>query len=233
MNIANEVTYIATDDKRQVIPWVRMRNRKTGAVVEYRVEDAKLTDAQIATAQKRTMDCVDCHNRPTHIYQSPDRSVDTALRAGHIDRSLPYIKQQAVAALAKDYASTDAAVKAIPGELQKFYKENHPDVLAAKGPQIAAAGAALQKIFTTTRFPEMKVDWRTHPDNIGHMATLGCFRCHDDQHVSRDGKRISKDCDLCHTVLGAGGQTAAFEHPIDLGDLRAVNCSDCHTGGGM
>ncbi|HET8774158.1 MAG TPA: NapC/NirT family cytochrome c [Thermoanaerobaculia bacterium] len=233
MNIENEVTYVATDPKRQVIPWVRMRNRHTGVVTEYRAEDAKLTDAQLAAAAKRTMDCVDCHNRPTHIYRSPDRAVDTALRAGRIDRTLPFIKQQAVAALAKDYASTGEAVSAIRADLTAFYRDNHPAVFTAKQKEIASAAAVLQQTFRTTRFPEMKVDWRTHPDNVGHMATLGCFRCHDDQHVSRDGKRISKDCDLCHTVLAEGGASAAFEHPIDLGDLRAVNCSDCHTGGGM
>ncbi|MGZ5475828.1 MAG: cytochrome c3 family protein, partial [Thermoanaerobaculia bacterium] len=89
------------------------------------------------------------------------------------------------------------------------------------------------KIFETTRFPEMKVDWRTHPNNIGHMLTLGCFRCHDDQHVSKDGKRISKDCSICHSVVSENQTNAQFQHPVDLGDLRSVNCADCHTGGGM
>lgn len=233
MNLSNEVTFMATDKQRQVIPWVRIRNRKTGQVTEYRAEDAKVTDAQIAAASKRTMDCVDCHNRPTHIYRSPDLSVDKALRAGRIDRTLPFIKQQAVTVLAKDYASTDAAMKAIRADLEMFYRENHPDVLKTKQKQIASAAAELQQIFRTTRFPEMKVDWRAHVDNVGHMRTMGCFRCHDDQHVTRDGKRLTKQCDLCHTVLGPDGATAAFEHPIDLGDLRSVNCSDCHTGGGM
>ncbi len=233
MNIANEVTYVAADKQRQVIPYVRVRNRKTGQVTEYRAEDSKLTEAQIAAAQKRTMDCVDCHNRPTHIYRSPDASVDKALRAGRIDRSLPFIKQQAVTVLAADYASTAEAVPAIRAGLETFYRDNHAEVYAAKRQQIAGAAAELQQIFKTTRFPEMKVDWRTHADNVGHMRTQGCFRCHDDQHVSRDGKRLSKDCNLCHTVLTAGGTTAEFEHPIDLGDMRAVNCSDCHTGGGM
>jgi len=233
MNISNEVTYVAADKQHQVIPWVRVRNRRTGQVTDYRAEDSKLTDAQIATASKRSMDCVDCHNRPTHIYRSPDVSVDKALRAGRIDRTLPFIKQQAVTVLAKDYASTGEALGAIRADLDTFYRDNHAAVYAAKRQQIARAAAELQQIFKTTRFPEMKVDWRTHADNVGHMRTQGCFRCHDDQHVTRDGKRLSKDCNLCHNVLTAGGTTAAFEHPIDLGDLRAVNCSDCHTGGGM
>jgi nitrate/TMAO reductase-like tetraheme cytochrome c subunit len=233
MNIANEVTYVAADKQRQVIPWVRIRNRKTGQVIEYKAEDSKLSDAQIAAASKRTMDCVDCHNRPTHIYRAPDASVDMALRAGRIDRSLPFIKQQAVTALAKDYPTTDAAIAGIRVDLEKYYRENYPALLTSKSKQIAGAAAELQQIFRHSRFPEMNVDWRTHANNVGHMRTPGCFRCHDDQHVSRDGKRLSKQCDLCHTVLSENGANAAFEHPVDLGDLRAVTCSDCHTGGGM
>ena len=232
MNIANKVTYIATDDQHQKIPWIRVEDR-TGKVTEYRAEDSKLTAAQIAAAPKRRMDCIDCHNRPTHIYQSPDRAVDRALLAGTIDRTLPFAKQQAVAVLAKDYTSTPDALKAIAAELPAFYQKNHPAVYAAKKPAIDAAVATVQGIFQSIRFPEMRVDWRTHPDNIGHFMFLGCFRCHDDQHVSADGKRISKDCQICHTVLSDTQTNAQFEHPVDLGDLRAVNCADCHNGGGM
>jgi len=234
MNIANEMTYIATDRQRQAIPWVQMKDRRTGKVTVFKAEDSKLTDAQLASMPKRRMDCVDCHNRPTHIYVSPDRSVDTAIRAGRIDRSLPFVKQQSVAVLAKDYPSTEAAVAGIAKDFPAWYKENAAAAYASKQPQIAGAVTALQQIFQTTRFPEMKVDWRTHPDNVGHMMSLGCFRCHDDQHVSADGKRISKECTVCHTVIPAEGSTnTTFEHPVDLGDLRAVNCADCHTGGGM
>jgi nitrate/TMAO reductase-like tetraheme cytochrome c subunit len=233
MNIANEVTYASTDRQRQVIPWVRVRNRKTGQVTEYRSTESKLTDAQLAAAPRRRMDCVDCHSRPAHIYVSPDRAVDRALHAGRIDRSLPFIKQEGVALLVKDYPSTSVAVRSIRAGLTAFYRDQHAAVYAAKTNQVAVAATALQQIFETTRFPDMRVDWRTHPDNAGHMRTLGCFRCHDDQHVSKEGKRLSKECTLCHTLLAANGTTAAFEHPIDLGDLRTVTCSDCHTGGGM
>jgi nitrate/TMAO reductase-like tetraheme cytochrome c subunit len=232
MNIGNEITYFASDRQRQVIPWVKVKDR-SGRVTIYKAEDSKLTDAQIAAAPKRRMDCVDCHNRPTHIYVSPDRSVDGALRTALIDRSLPFAKQQAVAALAKDYPTTDAALKGIAADFPAWYRENQPAVFAAKTKQIDGAVKALQQIFQTTRFPEMRVDWRTHPSNVGHMTSQGCFRCHDDQHVSADGKRISKDCNICHTVMAEGKSDASFEHPIDLGDLRAVNCADCHTGGGM
>jgi len=232
MNIANKVTYIAGDEQRQKIPWIRVEDRN-GKVTEYRAEDSKLTAAEIAAAPKRRMDCIDCHNRPTHVYQSPDRAVDRALLAGEIDRALPFAKQQAVAVMAKDYTSTPQALKAIAAEIPAFYQKNHPAVYAAKKPAIDAAVATVQRLFQSTRFPEMRVDWRTHPDNIGHFMSLGCFRCHDDQHVSADGKRISKDCQICHTVLNDTQPNAQFEHPVDLGDLRTVTCADCHTGGGM
>ncbi|HET7711118.1 MAG TPA: NapC/NirT family cytochrome c [Thermoanaerobaculia bacterium] len=233
MNIGNEVTYVATDPKRQVIPWVQLKDRQ-GRVTVFKSEDSKLTDAQLAALPKRTMDCIDCHNRPSHIYVSPDRAVDQALRAGTLDRSLPYIKQQSVAVLAKDYGSTPEALRTIARELPAWYQENHPDVASSKRPQIDAAVKALQKIFSTTRFPEMKVDWRTHPDNIGHYTSIGCFRCHDDQHVSADGKRITKACEICHTIVRPDeGQLGAFEHPVDIGDLRGVTCNECHTGSGM
>ena len=233
MNIANEITYVAADEHRQKIPWVRMRSRTTGQVTEYRAQDSTMTDAQLATAEKRRMDCVDCHNRPTHVYVSPDRAVDKAILAGRIDRSLPFVKQQAVAALVKDYPTTAAALLGVPGDLISYYQKTYPAVYQSKRASVENAAAAVKEIFSTTRFPEMRVDWRTHPDNIGHMATLGCFRCHDDQHVSSDGKKISKDCTVCHTILTEAKTAAAFQHPVDIGDLKSVNCADCHTGGGM
>lgn len=237
MNIANEVTYVASDRQRQKIPYVRLKDR-AGKVTEFFAEDAKLTPQQIEAAPKRRMDCVDCHNRPSHIYVPPDRSVDRAMLAGRIDKSIPFIKQQAVTVLTKDYASTDQAKQEIPKALNAYYSANYPDVYARDRQKIDRAAATAVDIFTHTRFPEMKVDWRTHPDNIGHFYYTGCFRCHDDQHVSKDGKKITKDCNICHDILGqkeAGVAMIAepekqFQHPVELGDLREFNCSDCHTG---
>ncbi|MBK5259211.1 MAG: NapC/NirT family cytochrome c [Thermoanaerobaculia bacterium] len=241
MNINNEITYAAIDKQRQKIPWVRIHDRKSGRVTEYFLENTEITHQQALAAPKRVMDCVDCHNRPSHIYEPPDRAVDMALLGGRIDRTLPFIKQQAVAAITKDFDTTDRAKESIAGDLHKFYKENHAESYEARKPQIDSAVTELQKIFATIRFPEMKVDWRTHPNNVGHFYSSGCFRCHDDQHVSKDGKRISKDCQICHSLVGqaAAGVVmvetpkADFQHPIDLGDLRSMNCADCHTGSSM
>jgi len=229
----NEITYAASDEKRQTIEWVRMRNRQTGQTTEYRAKDSKLDAKALESAPKRVMDCIDCHNRPTHIYVPPDRAIDTAMLAGRIDPSLPFIKQQAVDALTKDYKSTPEAVQAIDKGIRDYYSSKYASVYGAKRASVDRAIATAQQIFQTIRFPEMNVDWRSHPDNIGHFYFTGCFRCHDNQHVSSDGKVISNDCHICHEVLSATSATATFEHPVDIGDLREVKCGDCHTGASM
>ncbi|HYM59287.1 MAG TPA: cytochrome c3 family protein, partial [Thermoanaerobaculia bacterium] len=228
------------DNERQVIPWVRSRT-PDGKETIYRSTEVTVSDDSLSRAFTRRMDCIDCHNRPTHIYVPPDRSIDRALLAGTIDRTLPFIKAQAVEALSKDYASTPQGIDGIASSLRGYYTAKYPAVYASKKPQVDAAVARVQDIFRNTRFPEMKVDWRTHPDNIGHFYFTGCFRCHDNQHVSKDGKVISKDCNICHSVLSqeqAGVVMAdmpknSFQHPVDLGDLTQFSCSDCHTGSAM
>jgi nitrate/TMAO reductase-like tetraheme cytochrome c subunit len=238
MNIANQITYIATDEQRQTIAYVEARDMQ-GRATEYFAKDSKLTKEQIAATPKRRMDCIDCHNRPTHIYVPPDTSVDRSFAAHRLDITLPFLKQQSVAALIGDYKDTDAAMQGIAKTIEDFYAGKYPDVARNKQPEIRSAVEEVQRIYKVTIFPEMKVDWRSHPNNIGHMYTNGCFRCHDGQHVSPEGKVISKSCNTCHTVLSqqenavnvAAAPGADFKHPVDLGDMTAVNCSDCHTGG--
>jgi NapC/NirT cytochrome c family, N-terminal region len=235
MNIGNDITYAVTDPKRQVIQWVEAKNKQTGQVTVYRSKDSTLTEAQIAAAPKHTMDCIDCHDRPTHIYVPPDQSVDSALFADRLDPAMPFIKQQAVAALVGDYKSTDEAMKGIAKSLTDFYadKKVSPGTLND-------AIKETQRIYSVSIFPYMRVDWRTHPNNIGHFYYSGCFRCHDGNHVSETGKVIPKDCNSCHLVVGQAEngkmissniEGVQFKHPVDIGDLTQVNCSDCHTGG--
>jgi nitrate/TMAO reductase-like tetraheme cytochrome c subunit len=238
MNIGNEIDYVAADEKRQVIPYIHVKDMQ-GRVTEYYAKDSTLSKEQIAQSAKRRMDCVDCHNRPSHIYLPPDQAVDQALLARKLDVSLPYIKQQAVSALTGKYDTTQAAVQGIAQELQGFYESKYPEVAKARQLEIRNAVDEVQQIFRRTTFPEMKLNWQTHANNLGHFYFNGCFRCHDGQHVSPEGKVISKDCDICHTVMaqeeGGASLSAAsklrFQHPVELGDLTQVNCSDCHTGG--
>jgi nitrate/TMAO reductase-like tetraheme cytochrome c subunit len=238
MNISNEISYVAADEERQVIPYVYAKDMQ-GRVTEYFAKDSTLSKDQIAKAERRRMDCVDCHNRPTHIYVAPEVSVDRSLLAHRMDISLPFLKQQSIAALTGKYDTTPAAIQGIAKTIENFYADKYPDIARSKQPEIRNAVEELQRIYKLTFFPEMKVDWRTHPNNIGHLYFPGCFRCHDGNHVSPEGKVIPKDCNTCHTVLGqmenavniASVPGLEFKHPVDLGDMTQVNCADCHTGG--
>lgn len=241
MNIANRITFIATDPQRQAIPWVQAQDR-SGHVTVYVSKASTLTQQQIAETPKHLMDCIDCHDRPSHIFTPPDQAIDQALLAHRLDPAMPFIKQQAVTALAADYQSTDQAMAAIAKSLADFYNSKYPQLAAASGQPVQAAIQQVQQIYRATIFPYMKADWRVHPNNIGHYYYAGCFRCHDGQHVSAGGKVIPKDCNTCHTML-AEPQTAqgmmgnvpgvAFQHPVDIGNLGDATCSDCHTGNAM
>ncbi len=236
MNIANKIEY-RSDPKRETMSWVRLTDPK-GNVTEYTAAGAD--PAAIGKLEQRRMDCIDCHNRPTHVYLPPDRAVDQALAANRINPSLPFAKQQGVQVLSASYKSTAEAQAAIAQQIPAFYQEKYPQLASSRSGDIQNMVKELQRLFRDNIFPEMKVDWRTHPDNVGHYYFNGCFRCHDGNHTSKDGKVITKDCNSCHTVLTqeAGVLPTAvvntamiFQHPVDLGDLTAVNCSDCHTGG--
>ena len=238
MNISNKIDYVAADDKRQVIPYVHVEDQQ-GRVTEYYAKDSTLSKDQIAKAPKHRMDCVDCHNRPTHIYVPPDQAVDQSFTSRRLDASVPFLKQQAVAALTATYSTTDAAVQGIANSLQGFYEKKYPEIAKSKQLELRNAVEEVQQIFRRTTFPEMKLNWQTHPNNLGHYYYNGCFRCHDGQHVSADGRVIGKDCNQCHTVMQetdnatnvASVPAVNFQHPVDLGDMTQVNCSDCHTGG--
>jgi nitrate/TMAO reductase-like tetraheme cytochrome c subunit len=237
MNIGNQITYAVTDPKHQVIPWVQIKDQQ-GHVTVYKAKDSPVTDAQIEAAPKRRMDCVDCHNRPTHIYVPPDRSVDDALLGNRIDRNLPFIKQQAVTVLTADYKSDEEASQGIQRGLMSYYSSTYPDVVNNHKAALNQAIAEVQRIYSNSIFPVMHVDWRTHPNNVGHYYFPGCFRCHDNNHVSAEGKVITQNCNSCHEVLGQEQGEAApmgqvtgvgFNHPG--GELpEGVSCADCHTG---
>jgi nitrate/TMAO reductase-like tetraheme cytochrome c subunit len=237
MNIGNKIDYVAADDKRQMIPYIHVEDLQ-GRITEYYAKDSSLSKDQIAKSSRHHMDCVDCHNRPTHIYVPPDQSVDQALLARRIDSSLPFIKQEAVTVLAATYKTNDEALRSIASGLQGFYETKYPDVAKSKRLEIRNAVAEIQQIYSRTTFPDMKLNWQTHPNNLGHYYFPGCFRCHDGQHVSADGRVISKDCNQCHSLMSEAEGTATasapaptFQHPVDIGDLTQVNCADCHTGG--
>ncbi|MBI4477643.1 MAG: NapC/NirT family cytochrome c [Acidobacteria bacterium] len=198
MNVANEIEYIATDEKRQVIPYVRLKDRH-GNVREYLAEGTE--PEQLAKGERRQMDCMDCHNRPSHPFSpSAARAVDDALAIDEIPRTLPFVKRETVAALEASYPNQNAASDAIARRLREFYRSNHYQMYMQRRQDVEKAVRATQNIYGRNVFPEMNVRWGTYPNNIGHMDAPGCFRCHDDNHKAKDGKVIRQDCDLCHTI---------------------------------
>jgi hypothetical protein len=235
MNVENEITFVSTDERRQVIPWIRVKD-KQGNVTEYYDRNRPATPEQIAKGEARRMDCIDCHNRPAHNYLPPDAAVDVGFDSGRLDPSLPYLKKQSVEVLTRPYNTTTEAVSAIAASLNDFYRVSYPDVYAQKRASIDTAVKEVQRIFQTYFFPEMKTDWRAHPNNIGHLYSDGCFRCHDGEHVSKDGKVITNNCNVCHTTIydSAGppeknAKTGPFQHPVDLGGLAENHkCEFCH-----
>ncbi len=153
-------------------------------------------------AEWRTMDCIDCHNRPTHIFRSPAQEVDAALLDGRIDTSLTFIKREAMRVLQAQYPSQEQARTAISRDIADFYRTNYPELAAARASAVTEAGAALGEIWSNNVFPQMKVTWNTHPDHLGHDdQSPGCLRCHDNKHVTAAAEKIGRKCELCHNVV--------------------------------
>jgi len=194
------IEYAHSDERRQVIPLVTYID-DAGKKVDYVSTDSKATPAELAAMPRRKMDCMDCHNRPTHAFQMPERALDEAISAGRISAKLPFIKREGLAALKTEYPDRETAAQKIPAGLAEFYKTKYPAVYQTDRANVETAGEQVKAIYMRNVFPEMKVTWGTHPNNIGHEDFLGCFRCHDGKHKSADGKIINDDCSACHQVL--------------------------------
>ena len=193
------IQYIATDRQRQTIAQVSYTDA-SGRPVVFTSTDTKPTPRQLS-APPRTMDCVDCHNRPTHTYQLPERAVDEAMAQGRISPDLPYIKKQAIEVLKASYSDRDTAARLIAAALEDFYRKSYPEVYRDKQSVLESSIAGVQAVYLRNIFPAMNVTWGTYPNNLGHMDFPGCFRCHDGSHSTADGKTIPNDCDTCHTML--------------------------------
>lgn len=194
MNLDSEIEYVATDETRETIPFVRLRDRQ-GNVREFVVDGT--TPAQLAAGTRRRMDCVDCHSRPAHTFQpTPERAVDAAIAQGRIPRELRFVRREAVAAVSAEYQDRAAALEGIARKLEDFYRADSE----ADGRLVMRAVAATQEVWAGNVFPAMQVTWGTYPNQLGHVDTPGCFRCHDDNHKSQDGRVIRQDCELCHAI---------------------------------
>lgn len=193
-----KIRYRHSDEARQEIPWIEYSNANNGSTTLYLAEKAKADGGGLP---EREMDCMDCHNRPAHAYQLPERAVDNAMYAHQISAALPFAKKESVELLKANYASREEAGVKIPAAFQKFYQDNYPTDFAQHRGDVVSSGRALLDIYNRNIFPEMKVTWGKYPYNLGHTDFPGCFRCHDEAHTSKDGKKVTQDCGACHNML--------------------------------
>ena len=193
------IRYAASDGKRQTIPWVEYRDENSGKTLTFAASDS--TPDSIKTLPKYDMQCVDCHNRPTHTFDLPDRAMDKAMALGEIPVTLPYIKKKGLEALKENYPSSKQANEQLPASIVSFYQKNYPDVYGKRSQDINQGAQAVLAIYNRNVFPDMKVTWGTYPNNLGHMDFPGCFRCHDGSHTTPDSVAITQDCNACHEPL--------------------------------
>ena len=236
--------YYATDEDRQDIVWIKV-TYDDGRIHEYIDKEAEDFDPSAIPPEKiRTMDCIDCHNRPSHVYQSPLITINQAMDYGLISAKIPYIKDTLIGAIEGQYETTEEAMNTIQQKVMSEYKDLVAEGKITKA-SVTQAIEQAKLIFQNNFFPEQNVNWTKYPNNIGHFQFPGCYRCHDGQHMSAEGKVIEFDnCNLCHMIIRQeeGWKEAAdlkykvqdFNHPRGYGDMwKGQNCHECHGPGMM
>ena len=241
-HIANKVEYYPLDDLDQSIPYVRVYN-DDGSTTEYVDLESGFDPATIAGKKLITMDCVTCHNRVTHEFSFPEESINIAMQRGQIDPEIPMIHQKAVEVLSAQYEDRTEALAAIDG-LETYYKGT--DYYSGNAEKIGAAIQTLKDIYDRTVFHDQEIDWSTHPNNLGHINSPGCFRCHDGKHLNNEQEAIRLECNVCHSIpvvkgaddfvttieLSTGPEPESHLNPnwISLHNQAfGPSCSACHT----
>ena len=199
----NAIEYIYSDDPhlQQEIPWVKVTYADSGETEIFTDTEAALPPdfAEQNADRVQTMDCMTCHNRDSHPFKSPDQALDDAMARGLIAVEIPYFKQNAIAIMERQYPSMDHANNAIDG-LKQYYTVNWSDYYTANVETVDKAIAEVKRLYSEMVYPTMDVSWTTHPDNVGHKDSPGCFRCHDGKHLNEKQESIRIECNLCHTI---------------------------------
>jgi nitrate/TMAO reductase-like tetraheme cytochrome c subunit len=242
-HIENKVTFYATDQSEQQIPYVRVE-KDDGTVQEFIDIDSGFTPAQVEGKTLHKVDCITCHNRITHSIPSPEQSVDTALYTNVLSNDLPFIRKMAVQLLSAEYPDDSAAQTAFQG-LEGYYQQNYPQVMTERKQLVSQAVEFLKSTYAQTHFADQKLEWNTHPNNTGHRDSPGCFRCHDGKHISVTGESIRLECNLCHSVpqtadpsatitqvsIVRGAEPASHTHSLWIalhGKAIDETCARCH-----
>ena len=240
MAINEQIYFKASDPQLQHIPWTKVV-RSDGSVTVYKDSLISVPEEELNKLPIGFMDCMDCHNRPSHVFLPPETAVDQVMAGGNISPKLPWIKKLALDALVKQYEGNQNVHEEIGQFIEAYYAKNFPEVLKNQKDQVDQAVDAIFAIYDRNVFPSMQVDWTTYPNNIGHRNWPGCFRCHDNHHVSESGKILTNSCPVCHTVPQRGallplGSTTPVTtepwHPWPLkGKHAKILCNLCHRAG--
>jgi hypothetical protein len=241
-HIVNKVEYYPLDELDQEIPYVRVTN-DDGTTTEYMDVDSAFDKSTLDDSNLVTMDCVTCHNRVTHEFSFPEESVDNAMARGQINPEIPLIRKKAVETLSNKYASREQAFAAF-GDLEDYYKKTN--YYSGNTDQIKTAIQTLKEIYDRTVFHDQEIDWITHPNNLGHINSPGCFRCHDGKHLDDKQQAIRLECNVCHSIpvvsgkddfvtnieISQGPEPETHLNPnwISLhNEAFGTSCSACHT----
>ncbi len=210
----NSVRYASVNDDREKMIWSEVVH-SDGTVRRYTNPESMHEDGNAV----RVMDCVDCHNRATHIYEDPEEAIDARIDLGMMDRSLPALKREALQAVSVDLDDRQAALESIFNHMTGFYQRHYPEIALTRAAAIDSAIDVLQAIYSRNIHPEMKITWGTYPSHIGHRGESGCFRCHNSKLIDESGETIPHDCVLCHSILADRGNSPfQFLLPADSTD---------------
>ena len=241
-HIVNKVEYYPLDELDQEIPYVRIYN-DDGTTTEYVDVESGFDKSTLNESKLVTMDCVTCHNRITHNFTFPEESINTAMTRGQINPEIPLIHKKAVEALSVKYESRAEAF-AVFDEIETYYKNT--DYYPGHGEQIKSAIQAFKDIYDRTVFHDQQIDWTTYPNNLGHINSPGCFRCHDGKHLDNQQQAIRLECNVCHSIpVVKGGDDFVTKIEISTGpepethlnpnwislhnQAFGASCSACHT----
>ena len=215
---STQVKYEVLDDKRLKVGKIQVFDDGK-LVAEY---GAPEKEKSTPVRSVRAMDCIDCHNRPTHAFElSPTFAADRALYAGGLDSKTPWMAKVSVELLKSKDVPRDGAEAYFRKAIEEKYAKEHPEVKPATE-VFDRAAKSLADLWTHNNYPAMKITWGTYKAHAGHRGegdeVLGCFRCHDLDHEKTlpDGSKqsLGQDCETCHEPLAQDEDPAKFDDSL-------------------
>jgi nitrate/TMAO reductase-like tetraheme cytochrome c subunit len=213
MERQHEIRFIPGDARQQRVAWIRYRT-PDGETFEFANRDVPRQPG----AEPRIMDCVTCHNQPTHGFHLPGAALDDALAHGLLAADLPFIKREALAVLSAPFQSEREARARIKEAILSFYTLTYPELARTRADDLTQAVRGIGDVWARNVFPEMKITWGTYPNNTGHPHAVAV----PDDHEGR----TNDTCTMCHsTTEGNAGGTPSIPHAA----AADTDCLSCHS----